>query len=202
MTITVNFTPGETIDSAAIRLCEAAAASGEAEGKFNDIELHAAAGYAPAAVVAFYHEESQRRSDAWKASPEGKAAQRAAHAKRRDLQTRHDWLMARLPSLDMSDAHAVLEWLCQMQEPSDHVGVIVRRRTIVEVFEKARYRANENTGKDYQEGNRNNMFRYLVGQALAGLKEGPAIHPILHKFAAEWRAKFPANITNAARTDE
>ena len=90
----------------------------------------------------------------------------------------------------MTNASAVLDWLCQMQECSDHIGVIVRKHTIVEAFERAGYKANENTGADYRAGDRNNAFRYLVGQALSGLKEGPAIHPILHKFAAEWRLQF------------
>ena len=187
----VEFQPGESIEAAATRLCEAATEHGEATGTFNDIELHVVAGYDPGGVVSFYHEECQRRSEAWRASPEGRAAQRAAHAKRRDLQSRHDWLMARLPALVMSQPHDVLDWLCQMQEPSDHIGVIVRKHTIIEAFEKAGYKANENTGKDYKAGDRDSMFRYLVGQALAGLKEGPAIHPIIHRFADEWRKQFP-----------
>lgn len=199
MTTQIEFHPGESIDKAAIRLCEAANANGEATGTFNEIMLHATAGYAPDAVVTFYHEESKRRSDAWKASPEGKAAERAAHAKRRDLQSKHDWLVARLPKLVMSRPHDVLDWLCEMQEPSDHVGVIVRRRTIIETFEKAGYKANANTGKDYREGDRDNMFEYLVGQALAGLKEGPAIHPIIHQFADDWRKKFPSSVPLTCR---
>lgn len=100
--------------------------------------------------------------------------------------------MRNLPSLDMNNDCAVLAWVCEMQEPSDHVGVIVRRETIVSAFEKAGYVAGANCGPDYRPGNRDNMFRYLVGQALDGLKNGPAIHPIIHKFADEWRREFTA----------
>lgn len=186
----IDFGPGTHIERAAQMLVEAAAEHGEAVGKFNDIELHAASGYAPAAIVTFYNEETARRSEAYRASPEGRKAQREAHQRRRDLQTKHDWLMARLPKLDMSLPSDVLDWLCQVQECTDHIGVIVRKRTIIERLEEAGYKANENTGADYKDGDLHNMFRYLVGQALSGLKEGPAIHPIIHKFAGEWRRKF------------
>lgn len=80
-----------------------------------------------------------------------------------------------------------------MQEPSDHAGVILRRETIVSAFERRGFKAGENCGADYKPDDRSNMFRYLVGQALSGLKDGPAIHPILHKFAAEWREQFGIN---------
>ena len=56
--------------------------------------------------------------------------------------------------------------------------------------EKVGYVAEANCGKDYKPGNRDNMFRYLVGQGLSGLKDGPAIHSIIHKFADEWRREF------------
>jgi len=189
--VTVEFLGGTPIDDAAIDLVAAAERHGQAVGRFNGIELHAAAGYAPAGIVKFYNDECERRRAAYLASPEGQQAEAERNRRRQDLQSKHDALMARLPSLNMDNAHDVLDWLCEMQEPSDHVGVILRRNTIIERFETAGYKANENTGADYKPGDRWNMLRYLVGQALQGLKEGPAIHPILHKFADEWRARFP-----------
>lgn len=185
----VEFLAGTSIDGAATQLCEAAAKHGEAVGTFNDIELHAAAGYAPAGVVSFYHEECERRAKAYRNSPEGKAAARKSDQERAALQAQHDRLMARLPSLDWPSDVSVLNWLCDMQPCTDRVGVIVRRSTIVQAFEKHGFKAGENTGPDYKDGDRTNMFRYLVGQALEGL-DGPAIHPILLKFAAEWRERF------------
>lgn len=185
----VEFLAGTSIDRAATQLCEAAAVHGEATGKFNDIELHAAAGYAPAGVVSFYHEECQRRAEAYRRSPEGRADAEESDRARVSLQARHDWLVARLPALDWSSDAAVLDWLCKMQPCTDRVGVIVRRNTIVQAFEKHGFKPGLNTGAAYKDGDRANMFRYLVGQALEGLS-GPAIHPILHKFAAEWRERF------------
>ena len=188
----IEFSPGTSIDEAAIRLCETAEAHSEATGTFNGVELHAVAGYAPAAVAKYYDEEQHRRGVAYRNSREGRKAAQDAEDRRAAAQAKHDALMRQLPTLNMADDAAVLAWLCDMQDQSDHSGVIVRRQTIVEKFEKAGYAAGANCGKDYRMGDRDNMFRYLVGQALDGLKNGPAIHPILHKFAAEWREQFGA----------
>lgn len=186
----IEFSAGQSIHSAAAQLCAAASEHGEAVGKFNDIELHAAAGDAPEGVISFYNEECERRSKAYRDSPVGKAAALKSDQECAALQAKHDRLMARLSSLDWSNDGAVLDWLCAMQEPSDRVGVIIKRNTIVSAFESHGFKANENCGPDYRDGDRANMFRYLVGQGIAGLKEGPAIHAILHKFVGEWRERF------------
>jgi len=186
----ISFTAGEHISQAADSLIAAAKEHGEAFGTFNDVPLSASVHTTSAQILKHYDDECARRLAEYRASPAGIAAERRANEERAALQARHDDLMRRLQRLDMADAEAVLDWLCQMQEPSDHTGVLVRRQSIVAKFEAAGYRPNENIGADYRGDDRNNAFRYLVGQALAGLSEGPAIHSIIHKFADEWRAKF------------
>jgi hypothetical protein len=186
----VEFSPGTHIARAAAELVDAAKKHGSAEGMFNDIHLLAEAETTPEAVVDFFTRATEARDDAYRKSPEGQKAEREADERRQAAQARHDALMQRLPKLDLYDQVAVLDWLCEMQDPSDHVDVIVRRKTIVETFERAGYEAGENCGEDFRPDDRKNVFRYLVGQALSGLKDGPAIHPILHKFTAEWKAKF------------
>ncbi len=185
-----HFTAGTHIDDAAKELLAAAAEHGEARGRFNDIEIVARRGQSYQEVVGDWETKREAASAAYRASPKGQAAEAARQDRRRDLQARHDILMARLPTLDMTDDSAVLDWLCQMQEPADHVDVISRADTIIAKFEAAGYRASENCGKDYRPGDRENMFRYLVGQALGGFKQVGAPHSILLKFAAEWRAQF------------
>jgi len=190
MAHTVESLPGTHIDRAAESLVSAAIEHGSASGEFNGISLTADATSSPQEIVSRWNSASEERERLWRESPEGKKAERKRDQRRSDAQSLHDNLMQRLPSLNMKDDAAVLDWLCQMQEPTDHVGVIVRRATIISHFEKAGYRENANCGDAFKPHDRENVFRYLVGQALSGLKEGSAIHPILHKFAAEWRAKF------------
>jgi hypothetical protein len=190
----IKFGAGCHIAAAAKMLVDAVAKTGEpVQGKFNDILLIADASSTPDGIVAFFDQQREIRAEEYRNSPEGKRAEQEAEERRSRLQQTHDSLMRKLPSLDMHDQVAVLDWLCQMQEPSDHIGIILRRTTIVSAFEKAGFVANANTGKAYKADDRENNFRYLVGQALAGLKDGPAIHSILHKFTKEWREKFLVN---------
>lgn len=192
----IHFLAGEHIAKSVDRLVAAAREYGSAGGFFNDIELKATATTTPEEVVRFYNSEIDRRVAAFINSPEGKEAERKREAGRSSAQQLHDSLMAKLQSLDMSNDVAVLDWLCQMQEPSDRIGVIVRRQTIVQTFEKYGFKAGENCGAHYRPGDRKNMHRHLVGQALSCLKEGLSIHPILHKFAAEWRNLFAAEASS------
>lgn len=185
----VHFLAGSHITQAAKQLV-AAAESGPAFGHFNDIRLNAMPGATVESIVELFNDETVRRHGEYLKSPAGVAAADAREKGRSEAQAAHDGLMVRLRTLDFSNDVAVLDWLCAMQEPSDHVGVILRRQTIVSAFESRGFVESANCGADYKPGNRENMYRYLVGQALNGIKSGPAIHPILHKFVGEWKAEF------------
>lgn len=186
----IEFMGGCHIDEAARQLVAAAIEHGEATGSFNDIELKASPESKPEQIVSDWNARQAAAAEAYRNSHAGKKAAKGREDRRSAAQQEHDNLMKLLPNLNMLDDVAVLTWLCSMQDPSDHNGVIVRRDTIVGAFEKAGYAAGANCGKDYRKGDRENMFRYLVGQALSGLKDGPAIHPILHRFVADWKAEF------------
>lgn len=84
---------------------------------------------------------------------------------------------------------AVLDWLCAIQDSTDHVSVAVDKAAIIGAFESAGFKPNVNCGPAFREDDRDNVFRYLVGQALDGL-QSVAIHEIIHKFSDDWKAKF------------
>lgn len=182
---------GIHIDNAAAILAAAAERDGRASMVFNDIHIKASRGSTVESILADWSAQVEAKQQAWKSSPEGIALARAAVERRADLQAKHDTLMRELPALDFSNDGAVLDWLCAMQEPSGSRGVIVRRETIVQTFASRGFAPNANCGADYRDGDRDNMFRWLVGQALDGL-QGPAIHDIIHKFADDWRHRFGA----------
>jgi hypothetical protein len=186
----VEFGAGCHISKAAQMLADAADRLGTATGSFNGIVLTVNRADKPDSIVAWFTEESERRAEAYRNSPDGKAAEASREQRRRETQGKHDALMDSLPRVDMRDADAVLAWLEAMQVASDYVDVVVRRKTILSVFEGVGYLPGVNCGADYRGDDRDNSLRYLVGQALDGLANGPAIHPIFHKFAAEWRARF------------
>ncbi len=186
----IQFSAGCHLRSAAAQLVKAAKESGEARGMFNDIELRATADTTSTEIEQYFDRETKARSEAYRNSAAGIADAADRKRRRADAQAMHDGLMRKLTDLDFSDDVAVLAWVCAMQDPTDSVGVIVRRDTIVQAFEAKGFEAGANCGFKYRDGDRDNMFRYLVGQALDGLKRGPAINPIIHKFADNWRKLF------------
>lgn len=185
--------PGEHVAGAAANLIEIAKRRGTpARMSFNDIEVTARPESTADEIAAAFDAKLKEASSRYRASPEGIASAKASADERATLQAKHDALMARLPSLDFKSDVAVLDWLCEMQDPSDRSGVIVERKAIVETFANHGYVAGVNCGSLFRAEDRDNVHRWLVGQALDGLDTGPAIHHVIHKFAAEWRAKFVA----------
>lgn len=186
---TIDFSAGTHIDRAAMLLVAAAAEHGEAQGSFNDIMLTAKAGAAPADVVDLFNRESAARAEAWRNSPEGKAAEQRRVQAIADAQAKHDKLVLDLMTLDFKNPMAVLDWLCAIQDATDHVGVRVEKAVILDMFTGNGFKPGVNCGSDYKADDRDNSFRWLVGQALDGLQH-VAIHGVIHRFAADWKAKF------------
>lgn len=186
---TIQFGAGEHIEEAAQKLVTAAHEHGSACGTFNDILLTAKDGDTLAGILAAWRAESKARAEAYAASPEGIKAARDAADRRTAAQWKHDALMDVLPRLDFSDDTKVLDWLCEMQDPSDHVGVAVDKKAILDAFAAHGFLPGVNCGEDFNGADRDNMHRWLVGQALSTL-QSVAIHGIIHKFADEWRTKF------------
>jgi hypothetical protein len=193
---TISFHGGTPIESAAKELCSAAMARGRpVAGRFNGILLTASPADNPQEVVSRYDREADARAAAYRASSEGQAEESRRERERQSLQSEHDRLVSALPRLDFTNRVAVLDWLCALQPASDRIGVTVKRDTIIAAFWAKGFVAGVNCGADYREDDPDNAFRYLVGQALDGLKNGPAIHGILHKFVADWKAKFSMTAT-------
>lgn len=186
---TIEGRAGEHISTAAERLCAAAAEHGEALMKFNDVTLIARSGDSPDDVVRDFEKQCDERHIAWINSPEGRAFAARRDAEIAALQERHDCLMRDLAALDFQDDVAVLDWLCAMQEPSDRTGVMVDSAGIIAAFSRHGFGPGVNTGDDYRADDRDNSFRYIVGQALSTL-QACAIHGIVRDFAKRWKDRF------------
>lgn len=187
------FLPGMHISQAVDMLICAAQADGSAEGEFNDVTITAERGETADIILARYTAECERRAEAYRKSPEGVAAAASAKERTAYLQQAADCLMAALPNLDFSDEDAVLDWLCALQEPSDHIGVSINKNAVLVEFAKHDLRPNVNCGPDFDANDRHNFFAWLVGQALDGLAT-VAIHGLIHKFADDWRHAFAAGL--------
>lgn len=180
---------GQHVEDFAGDLVRAAAEHGAAKGTHNETEIIADTTSTVAALVAQWEQKQEAARVAYRNSPEGKAAAAKSEAERTDAQDLHDRLVRDLATLDFKNDVAVLDWICAIQDSTDRVGIAVDRTRILAAFEAAGFKPNVNCGPDFRASDRDNVFRYIVGQALDGLKT-VAIHGIIHKFAAEWKAKF------------
>lgn len=185
----VNGMPGEHISQSAARVCAEAAKKGQARLIFNDIPLEVVSGDTPDKICRAYDDAMLAAHVAYLNSPEKIRDDAMRDAEIARLQERHDTLMRDLEALDWSSDVAVLDWLCAMQEPSDHVGVASRHGDILRAFECHGFKSNVNIGKHYDAEDRDNSFRYIVGQALATMKTC-AIHGMVIEFTNRWKAKF------------
>lgn len=195
----VHFLGGEHIRSAAERLIEAGVG---AYGTFNDIVIRNDDGSTAESIVAAFDRDSEAVAAAWRTSPAGIEAARQREERRQAMQARGDALMAALPDLDWSDDHAVLRWITDMQDPSDHAGVRTNAPLILRVFIEHGYEPNAYVDDAFVPGDRRIEHAWLIGQALDGLRQIGAIHGVVHSFAEKWRAQFPGRALAQAETGE
>ena len=188
----VYFMGGCHIDEAARMLVRAAREHGYVYGNFNEITLQADRASTAEVIIEYFYGELKRRDDAYRNSPQGKAAAAKNAAEIAETQQRYDAMVASLSSLNFNNDEAVLNWICEAQEPSDRVGIDQRRAIVLKAFADHGWYPAVNCGETFNGDDRDNFVRWIVGQALDGLRT-VAIHSLVHKFADQWRAKFIAH---------
>lgn len=183
---------GIHITTFAKALVNAAAEHGAAKGTFNGVEIVADRAATCESLCAEWDQKREAAAVAYRNSPEGKAAAAKREAEVQTRQERHDALMRDLATLDFANDVAMLDWLCAIQDSTDDVSVLVNKPVILAEFSRAGFKSGANCGDEFNPDDRENVFRYIVGQALDGLESVGAIHGIIHKFAADWKAMFLA----------
>lgn len=186
--------PGEHINETAKSIVDMAKESKETvTAVFNDITLTANEGDTEEGIVKAFEEARKQRAEAYRNSPEGKKAAREIEERQQQMQKKHDALMQKLTNLDFNNDVEVLDWLCEFQGPSDHIGVSKQQDVVVATFAKHGYHPNVNLGDDYNSEDRENVKRAIVGQALGCLQgEVGAIHQVIHRFVDDWKKKWGA----------
>lgn len=185
--------PGQHVQQFAQQLIDRAKANGvDVEGDFNGIALRASSAESVTAedLVNFYSQESERRSEEYRKSPEGIKAAEEAEGRKNALQEKADQLVTQLDSLDFSNLEAVIDWIVNFQDASDHIGVSFDRKAVIDTFRSHGFDVGVNTGEDFNGEDAENTAKWLVGQALDGINSVGAIHQVVHKFAGDWKKKF------------
>lgn len=175
---------GEKVSDTAERMVALAKETkGSVRAKFNDIELVATEDSVAEDIVADFKVKIAEAAETYRKSPEGQRAARESEERKQEAQRKADALVEQLPNLDFSNQEAVLDWICEFQDPSDHIGVAKDNEKVLKIFAEHGYQPGVNTGEAFNGEDRDNFARYIVGQALDGLQgEVGAIHHIVHKF--------------------
>ena len=184
---------GQNVQQFAQQLIDRAKADGvDVEGDFNGITLHVSSDEPVAAenLVNFYSQESDRRAEEYRKSPKGIKAAEEAEARKTALQEKADQLLTQLDSLDFSNLEAVIDWIVDFQDASDHIGVSFDREKVVATFRSHGFDIGVNTREAFNGEDAENFAKNVVGQALDGIKSVDAIHRVVHKFAGDWKKKF------------
>jgi len=182
----------ENVSTAAERMIALAKETkGSVTAKFNDIELTATEDSTVEDIVSGFHIKIAEDAEKYRTSPEGKRAARESEERKEEAQRKADALMEQLPNLDFANQEAVLDWICEFQGPSDHIGVVKNQGEVLKIFAEHGYQPGVNTGEAFNGEDRDNFARYIIGKALDGLRcDTGAIHQVIHKFTDDWKKKF------------
>jgi len=188
--ITYEAQAGERIERVAEKIVGMAKiAQNPVSTTFNGIRLIAAMTSTVKDVLDMWERRFEENRKAYRESPEGKAAAQGEVLRAEGKQHRLDQLMLELDTLDFTNQAHVIKWVEDFQDPSDYIGLKKDPKKIVKIFAEHGYFASVNLGSQFHAEDKDNVARYIVGQALDGLNFIGAIHGMIHSFIEDWRKK-------------
>lgn len=101
-----------------------------------------------------------------------------------------DEQMRRLENLDFTNLDELVMFFYTLTEPSNHFGVVIDGQPVVRKFTQHRFYMGCNTGRFFNENDREDFARYLIGQGLGQLWRFRCIHVSYLQHAQQWRQQF------------
>jgi len=181
----IELSVGEHITTAAEKLIAACRNGGQAACKFNGVILAADKNSTIESIVDDFNHQSEEARIAYNESPEGKRAAWEALDRQTCLQIKADNLMEKLPDLNFNDPAVLLDWLCEMEEPRDHIGVRVDVERILQIFCANGYEPNAYCDDEFKDGDFYIHAAWIIGQAIAS----PYV-PLVNHFTSQWKERF------------
>lgn len=188
--------PGEHLDDA-IQTALALAAEHDLPVRFtfNDAEATVTKDTRPVEVLASFDRQWSAQREAYKTSPEGRAAAERQTAEVARSQARHDALMGNLP-VAVQDEALLVQWLADYAGPADDNRVLGHDYELVAaMLVSAGYARADAVGLPREEyENPAVLARWLIGQALDQLRGGMPPHPgMMERFAEDYRRAVQAH---------
>lgn len=88
---------------------------------------------------------------------------------------------------DLSNCIIVLDFICALESNGN---VKINSDRVIDILESAGYESGVNTGEDFDSNNKENFARYIIGQALSGLKSRGCYSQVVHRFTDDLKSKF------------
>lgn len=154
---------------------------------YNEITLYSRTGSTPSQILADYNRGLQAHADAYAASAEGVAVANKRRAEIDKRQAVVNELVARLPSLTLSNPTEALGWLEEFRIAANDVAVKPDLDAIFSAFNEAGWVENDCTRHPDVETDPVIFARWLVGWALAGIRLVGVPHPSLRDFYEQWK---------------
>ena len=146
-------------------------------------------------IVSFYDKEMDRLCEESRKSPEGQRLVREKEKSLVEAQRKHNALMQQLDRLDFSNDVAVLDWVYEFYEVYCHCGrsIVMRLQVVIATFTAHGFQPDVNNGDDFDENDRSNYARWIIGQMLDILEHRRSMPDWAIPIAVErWRKRFLA----------
>ena len=193
--ITLEANPGEHISDYASRCYNIAKRYATiVEGQFNGATFDTKGCSSARDVLKRLELELNKNQETYQKSDRYKDIQAATKQKTKQQQVIATKLVGELDALNWSSFSDILDWLCNIQQAADYVGVSIDTEKIVQTFKKNGFFTNVNTDDDFDGNDEENVARYIIGQALDGFETVGAPHPVLLSFVEKWKTTRSADI--------
>ena len=150
---------------------------------FNGVAMVVAPGETAEAAVGRWWAQYEKNAEAYRNSPEGRAAKAAAEAREARCQRETTDLIARLPNVVRSLPDLV-RWCMALSQSAGHVGIVWKPNEVADAIEAAGWKANAHVGRPKEDfDDQTIMGEWLVGQSIDGLRRGLPPHQVIIGFA-------------------
>lgn len=189
--LSIEAKPGENLDDYAIRLILAASErNGVVQGEFSGVPFEVTSEMTIKSVRDSYAEGGKKQDEVFRASPEAKKRAEEQRQRAEEAKRSIEALLKQLDTLEFSDLESVIDWIAAFQEPTNLVGIEFDRKAVLKTFKAHGFEPDANIGEAYDERSAENVAKYVVGQALAGIERGGLVPQAIHGAASRWRRTF------------
>lgn len=138
---------------------------------FNGICLKADESSTIESIIVQYNEALRASIKAYRQTDQYNLKKQQDEAKMIELKTTAENLMIELESLDFKNLRSILNWIKRFQPCSQRIELVYYNEKILSKFSENGFLPNANLDADFNNDDKENVAKYIIGQALNMLKK-------------------------------